>query len=747
MAQIYRTGAEETCEAHVASIAAASMAHATSDPETNLLTHMRLLACLSTAHTGTQQNYDAGTPFATREAVLAVSAASAQLHAGVIDALVGSQRAAAGGTTNVEEDEMAIAERLQKVMWGQDAVPWTTLDARTALARRTKAAPPRAPAPASQSAARQPPQHAPAPPPSHNAPPPAAAQLRQPPPPAPAESSRSALFRAPSNAGFSAPAAAPQAQNWKRRRTEAGFGENGKGRAADEPARRGGRGDDAWTRRGRNDRREPEREGEPTRFGTAGSAARLGLKPRDLRSAERDDDGDDESGAPSWAGAFRSAAGGQAKRGFQAPQTVNREGGDGDGSAGGSKLGKPPPYVRKAIGANGANGGGNAGGGAKDAAKEEDGGLPPKVAELLADPETGELPENLAGIGPELLDTVCRECLLPAGTKQVSWDAIAGLADVKSRVFETVVWPIHHPSLFTGPRAPPKGLLLFGPPGTGKTMIGRAVASEIAASFFNVSAANLCSKWIGEGEKMVRALFAVARHLAPSVVFVDEVDSVLGARSSGEHESSRRLKTQLLIEMEGIGDGTTPGAKPRPMLVIGATNRPEELDEAARRRLPKQLYIPLPCAEARKAIVDIFLRNEFDEDAASSGDAKAPLGDKVRARLSPSELSTLLSKTEGYSGSDMRALIQEASYGPVRELQRAAMVDGGQLPAAGSLTADQLRPVVLEDFRRAARQQRRSVSEEEVKRYEEYNSRFGASRADADADGVAGSQWGDDDGW
>ena len=141
--------------------------------------------------------------------------------------------------------------------------------------------------------------------------------------------------------------------------------------------------------------------------------------------------------------------------------------------------------------------------------------------------------------------------------------------------------------------------------------------------------------------------------------------------------------------------------------------------------MPKQLYIPLPCADARRAILDIFLCND---DGGGGGGGPAPLGDRVRASLSASELELLLRKTAGYSGSDMRALIQEASYGPVRELQRSAMAaaassssSSGTAAAAAMpvLTADLLRPVRLEDFRRAAAQQRRSVSDEEVKRYEE----------------------------
>jgi len=153
-------------------------------------------------------------------------------------------------------------------------------------------------------------------------------------------------------------------------------------------------------------------------------------------------------------------------------------------------------------------------------------------------------------------------------------------------------------------KQPSKGLLLFGPPGTGKTLIGKAIATESGATFFSISASSLMSKWIGEAEKMVRALFTVARGHLPSVIFIDEIDSLLSSRSEGEQDCSRRVKTEFLIQLDGAA--TNPNDR---LLVIGATNRPQELDEAARRRMQKRLYIPLPDGSARKTMLRNWMKD------------------------------------------------------------------------------------------------------------------------------------------
>lgn len=154
--------------------------------------------------------------------------------------------------------------------------------------------------------------------------------------------------------------------------------------------------------------------------------------------------------------------------------------------------------------------------------------------------------ERLANIDPKLIEMIRNEIM--HRVDNITWDSIAGLEHAKNSIKEIVVWPMLRPDIFKGLRGPPKGLLLFGPPGTGKTMIGKCIASQAKATFFSISASSLTSKWVGEGEKMVRALFAVARCSQPSVIFIDEIDSLLTQRTDGEVEASRRIKTEFLVQ-------------------------------------------------------------------------------------------------------------------------------------------------------------------------------------------------------
>ena len=185
----------------------------------------------------------------------------------------------------------------------------------------------------------------------------------------------------------------------------------------------------------------------------------------------------------------------------------------------------------------------------------------------------------------------------------VMFDDIAGLEDAKRSLHEMVIMPQLRPDLFTGLRAPPRGVLLFGPPGTGKTMLAKAVACQSNATFFSISAASLTGRWVGESEGMVRAMFEVARSRQPAFIFIDEVDSLLSERGGGnEGEASRKLKTEFLVQFDGVSSGDATQ-----LTVMGATNRPQEIDEAARRRFVKRIYIPLPDSNGRLQLLDSLL--------------------------------------------------------------------------------------------------------------------------------------------
>lgn len=187
---------------------------------------------------------------------------------------------------------------------------------------------------------------------------------------------------------------------------------------------------------------------------------------------------------------------------------------------------------------------------------------------------------------------------------EVHWADVAGLEAAKKALKEAVVYPFLRPDLFMGLREPARGMLLFGPPGTGKTMLARAVATESRSTFFAISASSLTSKWLGESEKLVRALFSLAKALAPSIIFVDEIDSLLSSRGgSSEHETTRRIKTEFLIQWSDLqraaaGSKQTDKEKAEGdasrVLVLAATNMPWAIDEAARRRFVRRQYIPLP---------------------------------------------------------------------------------------------------------------------------------------------------------
>ncbi|TNJ26507.1 Vacuolar protein sorting 4b [Giardia muris] len=229
----------------------------------------------------------------------------------------------------------------------------------------------------------------------------------------------------------------------------------------------------------------------------------------------------------------------------------------------------------------------------------------------------------------------------------IHWDDVVGLQGAKQALNEAVVLPIKFPHLFEGKREPWRGILLYGCPGTGKSFLAKALATECDATFFSVSSSDLISKYVGESARLIRALFDMARKEPQAIIFIDEIDALVSSRGGGEEsDASRQVKTEFLVQMQGVGKGAGN------LLVLGATNFPEAIDSAMLRRFEKRIEIDLPDAEARASIL------------------KNGIGDTPNT-LTDADYMKLANDSEGYSGSDLSNLCKEALMMPIRELQTA----------------------------------------------------------------------------
>lgn len=275
----------------------------------------------------------------------------------------------------------------------------------------------------------------------------------------------------------------------------------------------------------------------------------------------------------------------------------------------------------------------------------------------------------------------------------VRWSDIAGLQDAKKAIEESVIYPVKRPDLF--PLGWPRGILFFGPPGCGKTLLAAAIATEINAEFFCVDAATIMSKWLGESEKNVSNLFQGARRAAangrPSIIFVDEVDSLVGIRAE-EVGGEVRTRNQFLKEMDSMLDK----ANPVHVYVVGATNKPWVLDEPFIRRFQKRIFVPLPNTEARAELISIYAKN-----LATSDDVSA---------------EELVRLTEGFSGSDIRDILQSAQIKVVRELFESQKISERSRP----------RPISMQDIRDILGKRRPSVSPEMLRYYDKWHETFKA---------------------
>ncbi|VVT57166.1 uncharacterized protein SAPINGB_P005567 [Magnusiomyces paraingens] len=309
----------------------------------------------------------------------------------------------------------------------------------------------------------------------------------------------------------------------------------------------------------------------------------------------------------------------------------------------------------------------------------------------------------------------------------VHWSDVAGLEGAKDALKEAVIMPVKFPQLFKGNRRPAAGILLYGPPGTGKSFLAKAVATEANSTFFSVSSSDLVSKWMGESERLIKQLFTLAREQRPSIIFIDEVDALCGPRGEGESEASRRLKNELLVQMDGFTGDEEGG-----VLVLGATNIPWQLDAAMRRRFERKVYIPLPDIEARTRMFQLNV-----------GDTPCT--------LTPTDYRLLAEMTDGYSGHDVAVSVRDALMQPVRKIQSATHfkpvqvknsetgeVETKYTPCSpgdqGSremswmdIDGHQLNepPLTIKDFLKAIKAVKPTVSKDEIKKQEEFTELFG----------------------
>jgi len=256
----------------------------------------------------------------------------------------------------------------------------------------------------------------------------------------------------------------------------------------------------------------------------------------------------------------------------------------------------------------------------------------------------------------------------------VTFKDIGGLETIIASLRESVIYPLLYPNLFTASSSllgAPKGVLLFGPPGCGKTMMAKALAKESGATFINIAASVLTNKWYGESNKLVAGLFSLARKAQPSIIFIDEIDSFLRERTKGDHEVTGMMKAEFMTLWDGLTSSTDR------ILVLGATNRPNDIDAAILRRMPKRFAVGLPNFDQRLKILSLMLNDT-----------------KMTPDFDISELATLC---DGFSGSDLRELCRNAAMVPVREFMRSSQNDP-ELLAKGQLAGFDIRPLRLEDF-------------------------------------------------
>lgn len=260
----------------------------------------------------------------------------------------------------------------------------------------------------------------------------------------------------------------------------------------------------------------------------------------------------------------------------------------------------------------------------------------------------------------------------------VNWEQIGGLEDIKSDLQQTVIFPLKNFALLDNSRLmkPPRGVLLYGPPGCGKTMIAKATAKASGAKFINLELTTMMDKWYGESQKRVAAIFNLAHKIQPAIIFIDEIDSLLRVRDSHDHEATNMMKTQFM----NYWDGLLTDNKSQ-VIIVGATNNRQALDQAILRRMPCQFYVAPPDQKQRQHILEIIL---FDEDVDEAVN-----------------LSAIAAGTEGFSGSDLHEACRVAASVRIREcidLMNSTSSDSNS-PTLSDEKIGTLRPISMNDLK------------------------------------------------
>lgn len=309
--------------------------------------------------------------------------------------------------------------------------------------------------------------------------------------------------------------------------------------------------------------------------------------------------------------------------------------------------------------------------------------------------------ERLKTSDPHLLDMVTSEIVQQG--PPVDWSDIAGLEMAKATLKEEVLWPILRPDVFSTLGPASRCVLLFGPRGSGRTLLGRCLASQLGAPFLQLSGSTLATKWLADGEKIIRASFLVARCRQPSVLFISEVDTLLSAHVSDESPVSR-LKGELLAQLDSLlsGSGEDAGSQ---VLVVCSTSSPQDMDEGLRRYFARRVLVPLPDAGARHQMVNQLLGQSLH-----------------KCCLSEEEVALLVQRTEGFSGLDLARFCQEALV----SLLHAASAQG--MDMTGMVPRGQVRPLTYQDFESIFCKFQASISQKEIDTYTEWNKMYGCSQ-------------------